>query len=128
MLHVAPGILVYEKRPRWEPELKRQLAGSRVRVRGVRAEGAVVLLLRSMPGSVLVLDLDAGAADGLRLLAVVAELGVPAVSLVIASPATAGLEWPARELGALDFHPAAITGESLARQCLRAMYTPRGPS
>jgi len=69
----SAGIVVFEKRPRWEAELKRELLGGGMRVRAVRTTGTVLPLLREMPGSVVVVDFDAAPADCLRLIGTLSE-------------------------------------------------------
>jgi hypothetical protein len=121
MSHLAPAILVYEKRPRWESELKRACAGERTLIRPCRSPTDLLELCRSMPGSVIVADLEAGTAHVLRCLEQVLLERLAAHPLIIA-PAEAGdLEWSFRELGALGVLPESTRGEELADLCRRAL-------
>ena len=116
----SSAIIVFEKKPRWEAELKRELSRDKTRVRAVRTTRAILPLVRELPGSVVVLDFDAAPADCLRLIGTLSETS-SALPVAIASPALAELEWTARELGAVAFLPVTITGERLARLCARLL-------
>lgn len=124
-MHFTPGILVFEKQTRWEGELKREFATDRIRVRAVRAVQKIPPLLDMMPGSVVVLDLDAAPADCLRLIGSVMEMATPFV-IAISSQSLEELEWPARELGATAVLPQTVTGEYLSRLCRRMLGTVAG--
>jgi DNA-binding NarL/FixJ family response regulator len=76
-------------------------------------------LLVAMPGSVLVIDLESGAGDALRLTETVNRHALAAAVVIIASAAEAELEWPFRELGARDFLLESLRGSELARLCQR---------
>lgn len=117
MLNIAPGIVVLEKRPRWEAALKRTLTDPAIRVRGCRSAADALTRLTEMPGSVLVIDLQAGAADALRLTETVDRRSLTAGTLIVASTAEAELEWPFREVGARDFVSESLRGTELARLC-----------
>jgi hypothetical protein len=78
-------------------------------------------MLVKMPASVLVLDLAAGAADCLHLLEGVSERRSAAVAIVIGPREAAELEWPVRELGAIDFLFEAAAPYVLARLCGRQL-------
>jgi DNA-binding NtrC family response regulator len=119
MSPLAPAMLVLERSPRWESELKRRLAGLRLLVRPCRSAADVVGLCRQIPGSVVVIDFSAGPADGLRLLESLHCLRKGVVPVVIAARALAELEWPARELGAVAFLADTTGGAALARLCRR---------
>jgi DNA-binding NtrC family response regulator len=118
---LAPGIVLFEKRPRWEAVLKRAFAADGVEVRVCRLPAQVPPLLSAMPGSVLVLDLESRPDECLRLIERAAEW-VPRVPVVVVGlPALAELEWPARELGALEFLADVPSGEELERLCRRQL-------
>jgi DNA-binding NtrC family response regulator len=121
MTMLAPGILVYEKRPRWEAELKRSLAGEGWQIRGCRTTGSVLSLLTTMPHGVLVADFAAGPAECLHLLEQVLQRRLPATAIVISPAIDADLEWPARELGALDVLRETEASRTLARLCRRQL-------
>ena len=114
---VARSVLVYEREPWWEPELKRQFLGSDVTVRACRSLKRLTALAHSNPGSVIVLDLGAGADECLRFLSRSSADALPASILVIGSAKTAELEWTARELGAVQFEWDHVGGAQLAKFC-----------
>jgi hypothetical protein len=119
----TPTIVVFEKQPHWEPELQRQFLGTDVRVRACRATADVLSLLPASGQAVLLLDLEAGPPECLQFLG--RWVGrMPAVAIVVvASPRTAELEWPIRELGSLEFLAGFVSGEEMARLC-RRQFTP----
>lgn len=117
----VPGILVYERRPRWEAALKRQQSPQYVFIRGCRTPASIREQLTERPGSVLVLDLDAGPADCLRLAGAVTVNRLQASPIMIAATTMSELEWPARELGVIDFLPDTIRSDQLFRLCLRQL-------
>jgi hypothetical protein len=77
-----------------------------------------------MPGSVVVADLAAGAAEGLRLLETLLKRRLRAFVVVVASCELADLEWPARELGAAQFVNDTLGGEALAQCCRQLLIVP----
>ena len=119
MSALAPAIFVFEKSPRWESELKRRLANGMLRVRPSRSAADVLALCREAPGSVVVIDLTTGPAEALQLLKGLLQSQVR--SIVIAPSESDELEWPARELGALDFVSDRIGGDALAEICRQAL-------
>jgi DNA-binding NtrC family response regulator len=121
MPHLAPAILVFEKRPRWEAALKRILTPEAVLIRPCRSVADLLVLCRSMPESVVVIDLDAGIKPALQCLeqALLSRLGV--LPLVVEAGDTRELEWTFRELGALAVLPETIRGDELAALCQRLL-------
>lgn len=117
----APGILVFEKRPRWESELKRQLAGRDVVIRPCRSGADARSLLETMPGSVLVLELESGPEECLRLVAFAAQIRQEGRAVVIGPGDGAELEWSLRELGAGGVVPATVPARELAELCTRLL-------
>ena len=117
----TPGIIIYEKQTRWEAELKRQFPDAEPRVRPCRRAADIPALMASMPDSVLILDLDSGPAECLRLIGKVAETVPQPPVVVLAAASLADLEWPARELGAVEFTANSISGAALARLCARLL-------
>lgn len=117
----APGVIILEKQPLWEAELKRAFAGDLVQVRACRLPGQVPGVLSNMPGSVLVLDLESGPAECLRLIAKGMEVTPPIQIVVLATTELADLELPARELGAVEFLHAPLGGIRLAELCRRLL-------
>lgn len=115
----TPGVVILEKRSWWEAALKRALADDPIQVRPCRLPIEVCGLLESMPGSVLVLPMELGAAECLRLIAKAIELPQPTAVVVLAPAALAELEWAARELGVVEFLPDTISGLRLGDLCRR---------
>lgn len=74
--------------------------------------------MQSVPGGIAVLDIEVATEDCLQFLGRIAGRFPRPLVVAIASPGSAALEWPMRELGVLEF---AIdpTGEELARLCRR---------
>jgi len=99
--------------------MQRQFVDEEIRVRSCRRAADIEPMLDDAPESVLILDLDAGAAECLqflgRLIGRVSSLPI----IVIGSGRIAELEWPMRELGTLAFRPGFVSGEELARLCRR---------
>ncbi len=81
----APGIVIYEKSTHWEALLKRYFQSQEVQVRPCRLPAQVLATLEAMPGSVTVIDLAAGTAQGLRLIAQ-AKSVVPAGAVIVVAP------------------------------------------
>jgi DNA-binding NtrC family response regulator len=121
MPHFAPAIVLFEKNPRWESELKRRFDMQQVLVRPCRGASDVLTLCHQAPGSVVVADFAAGPADVLRLLESLLSRRTNSFPVVIGSDETASLEWPARELGAIAFATDCINGDELARTCRRIL-------
>ena len=116
---VKPCIVVFEKEPRWAPELKRQFLGDDVVVRGCRSVGDIASKSESAEETVIVLDLEAEPAKCLQFLG--QSMGDPAQPpvIVIGSSRILELEWPVRELGAVEFVTDSVLGEDLAKLCRR---------
>jgi hypothetical protein len=121
MPHLAPAILVFEKRPRWEAELKRGMTSEMTLVRPCRSAADLITLCRSMPGSVVVIDIEAGIEAVLKCLerTLLSRLGV--LPLVVATSDARELEWTFRELGALAVVPDTTSGDDLAAMCRRML-------
>src|SRR5262245_34637699 len=100
MSHLAPGVVLFEKRPRWESELKRGLAAERTVIRPCRSAADLMALCRAMRGSVAVIDFETGPGAVIEWLQH-SRLQDLSVSPIVILPRDAGaLEWPLRELGA----------------------------
>ena len=118
----APGIVIYEKATHWEALLKRYFQVGKVQVRPCRLPAQVLTTLSAMPGSVTVIDLSAGPAQGMRLIAQ-AKQQVPAGGVIVIAPETlVDLEWPAYEFGALVFLPDSISADDLGTICARQLF------
>jgi hypothetical protein len=119
MTHLDAMIFVFERRPRWESELKRTFAGEGIFVRPCRSAGDLLTLCRSAPGSVAVIDLSAGPPAVLDCLAQIGRERLEVFPLVIAEGDPNDLEWPLRELGARLVCPASVSSDELAGMCRR---------
>jgi DNA-binding response OmpR family regulator len=110
---------VFEKRPRWAPELQRQFADESVRIVACRSLRDVADRSANVARGVIVLDLTADTAECLRFLG--NRLGdVETLPIfVVGSAQTAALEWTVRELGATAFFPGTIPGHEMAALCRR---------
>lgn len=117
----APGIVIYEKNRRWESILKRSFLRTRIQVRPCRLPAQLLDVLGAMPGSVAVIDLSAGAAQGLRLITQIGWRHPQCRTLVVAPASLADLEWPAREFGAAAFLSDSITDKLLGQLCRRQL-------
>jgi hypothetical protein len=116
-MQFCPGIVIWERRPRWEAEFKRRLGHEDIVIRVCRVAGDVERACAMLPGSVLLVDLAVGELDCLRLLAA-SSLWVPAPLPVVVSPRElAELEWAARELGALEFQIEPVSASRLVALC-----------
>jgi len=120
-MRFAPGVLVFEREPRWAPLIRLQLADQRVLVRPCRTAGDVLPLALRMPGAVVVADLAAGAGAVLHLAErlLLSRARVHLVAVVAAE--STGLEWILRELGALAVLDQLEAPARLAGQCLRVL-------
>lgn len=121
MSPLAPAIIVFERRPCRESELKRRLPPAEVLVRPCRAASDALVLVRAMPGSVLVVDLAVGVETALSLLEQLSALRVSASPVVVADDANAQLEWPLRELGVVAFLHETTSGDDLTELCRRLL-------
>ena len=117
----APGVVIFEKTSRWEALLKRYFQGQGIQTRPCRLPADVLTALTAMPGSVAIVDLSAGSAAGLRLIAQIKLNWPDGTVLVIAPAALADLEWPAREFGAIAFLPDTISESDLGVLCSRQL-------
>jgi len=117
-------VIVFEKFPRWESELKRRIGGRQLLVRPCRSDLDVVNLCRQTPGSVVVIDLSSVADEGWRLLEGLAQSQFRVLPVVVGGRDTAEMEWLAREMGAVDFVSDSIGGGALADFCRRALLMP----
>lgn len=112
-------VVVFESRPRWEPELQRQFRNESVRVRGCRTWNEVSAFAFPPTADVLVVELPEDLADCLQWLSkLVAPPRVPRV-VVLCSAEVAELEWTLRDVGVQEVLVGELTGEHLARTCRR---------
>ena len=117
----APAILIFEKRPRWSLELKREFARYHIHVRIHTSARELPLSLLRFPSSIVVLDLAADPVACLGLLGRVWELSLRAKIIAIVPTALLDLEWPLREFGVECLAPDTIRGNELAKLCLRRL-------
>lgn len=112
-------IVVFESRPRWEPELQRQFRNESVRVRGCRMLSELSAFAFPPVAEVLVIDLPEDMTECLQWLSkLVAPPRAPSV-IVLCSSATADLEWTLRDVGVREVLVGELSGEQLARTCRR---------
>jgi DNA-binding NtrC family response regulator len=111
--------LIFERRPRWVPELERQFQGQNVRVRGCRSVKDLFQRFRSSPKCLVVLDLEADLKGCLTALAQLMARSPTPTILVVGSGKYRNLEWAVRELGATAFLEEPLPGDQMAEWCLR---------
>ncbi|GDY06702.1 MAG: hypothetical protein DWI21_04620 [Planctomycetota bacterium] len=112
-------IVVFESRPRWEPELQRQFRNESVRVRGCRSLSELFSFVFPPIVDALVIDLPEDITECLQWLSkLVASPKVPSV-IVLCPTETAGLEWTLRDVGVREVLVGDLSGEQLARTCRR---------
>jgi DNA-binding NtrC family response regulator len=116
---LTPTLLIFERRPRWVPELERQFLGQDVRVRGCRSLKDVLEHCNASANCVVILDLEAAPEEVLKTLARLMARSPSRTILIVASAAFRELEWPLRELGATAFLEEPIPGDEMAECCRR---------
>jgi hypothetical protein len=115
----APAIIVFEKQPRWVPELQRQFEAEDVAIIGCRSLRDVRERSQGVERGVILLELTSEPAGCLRFLGQTVDQPGALDVFVVASARTADLEWPVRDLGAKAFFPERIPGEQMASLCRR---------
>ncbi|MCY2962487.1 MAG: hypothetical protein NT069_02340 [Planctomycetota bacterium] len=113
----TPALLILERSPRLEPDLKHLLASPELLVRPCRSPRDVLELSSKMRGSVVVMDFDAGPAGTLRLLGQLSGGRHDARLIVLASPEWGELEWAVRDAGAIHFLPKSTPIRCVASHC-----------
>ncbi len=115
----CPTVIVFEKRPRWAPELERQFLSEDVRVIACRSVKDLADRAAGIADGALLLDAAVAPADCLQYLreALSDPRGLPV--FVVGAPAVAPLEWTFRELGARGFFAKKISGHEMAALCRR---------
>jgi hypothetical protein len=117
-----PVVVVFEKRPRWAPELEREFADEEVRVVACRSIDDVAERSAGVERGAIVLDLAAEAAGCLRFL--VRHHNDPRLPVFVAgSDQSAEWEWPVRELGAAVFFSGRLRAFEMAGLCRRQWAT-----
>jgi DNA-binding response OmpR family regulator len=107
-------IAVLEKRPRWMPELQRQLLNDRIVLQAFRS---VVDINDSYLGKIVVIDLEVGMQECLRLLSTSNARTI----IAIGTNKTDVLEPSLRELGVTTYHQQPIDARQLGAQCRAAL-------
>lgn len=110
------AILIFERQPRWTPELQRQMTDQDIRIRPCHSPRELSRVLVDYSKAVIILDLAAGAGECLQFLRST-KRNENVTSVVIASSDDQDLEWPARELGVTAFLIDPVSGDDLAGLC-----------
>lgn len=109
---------VFERSPKWVPELQRQFYSDQdIQVRTLLDLAHAESLLDRETNPVLVLQLEAAPADCLRLLARLSNRSKHIPAIVLGSADMVPLEWPVRELGAVEFRSGFVPGFEIAELC-----------
>lgn len=113
----ATTVIVFEKQPRWAPELQRQFAGDEVRVVACRSLKDVEERCAGLSLGAVLLDAAAATADCLQFLrrGMADPNALPVV--IVGSKRIADLEWAFREVGAAAFFVNKIPGHEMASVC-----------
>lgn len=116
---LTPTILIFERRPRWVPELERQFFGQDVRIRGCATLPDLETRLTFNPRGLCLVELDADPAECLQHLGRL-MLRAPSPKIIVtATRVFRGLEWAVRELGVITFLEEPIPGDEMAAWCRR---------
>jgi hypothetical protein len=111
--------VVFEKRPRWGPELERQFGHEGIRVVECRSLADVAERSTGIERGVVLLELAFKTAECLRFLGRRLNDGAALPVFVVGSSQLAGLEWSVRDLGATAFFAKSIPGHQMADLCRR---------
>ncbi len=114
-----PTVVVFEKQPRWAPELERQFLAEEVRVVACRSVKDAAERAAGVARGVLLLDAAVAPADCLQYLRHALSDPRTLPVLIVGTPAIAPLEWSFRELGARAFFVKKIPGHEMASLCRR---------
>ena len=115
----CPTVIVFEKRPRWAPELERQFLAEDVRVVACRSVKDLADRAAGVTTGALLLDAAVAPADCLHYLRQALSDPRTLPAFVVGAPAVAPLEWTFRELGARAFFAKKIPGHEMASLCRR---------
>jgi len=113
------GIYVFENRPRWVPELKRQFIDDPVAIRVCPRVQDLTHIQQLSSESLFVLALQENANVILNLLKWKNRHRMEIPVIVIAGKRWMSLEWSLREAGIIAFTSEQISGSQLARLCRR---------
>jgi DNA-binding NtrC family response regulator len=124
----APAAIVFEKEPRWAPELQRQFLKEDVRVIACRSLKDAEERSAGVGRGVVLLDASVATAECLQFLrrGMTDPEALPV--LIVGSTQTARLEWAFRELGAAAFFPNRIPGHEMASLCRRQWKGQNAPT
>jgi DNA-binding response OmpR family regulator len=113
----APTAIVFEKQPRWAPELQRQLSGDEARVVACRSLKDVDERCAGVSCGVVLLDAAVATTECLEFLrrGMADPKALPVV--IVGSKPIADLEWAFREVGAAAFFVDRIPGHEMASVC-----------
>jgi DNA-binding NtrC family response regulator len=114
-----PTAVVFEKSPRWGPELERQFAKESVRVVECRSLVDVAERSTNLRRGVILLDLAFKTVECLRFLGRRLNDGAALPVFVVGSAHLSALEWSVRDLGAAAFFAKTIPGHQMAELCRR---------
>jgi len=111
-------IRVYERNPRWLPELQRQLAGEMFEIFLSHSAGDVFQKTSSIGScDITLFDFNSAPADCLQTFRKMLGQNAKQPVILIHSEEQASLEWSLRELGITHFLTDKATGEELAHLC-----------
>jgi DNA-binding response OmpR family regulator len=109
-------IAVLETRPRWVPELQRQLLHDRIPLRAFRSVSSLLESCAELNGpSTVIIDLEIGMPDCLRLLSGLEESDRTIIA--IGTSKTDVLEPSLRELGVTSYFQRPVSTKLLAARC-----------
>lgn len=121
MSNFVRTIVVFESRPRWEPELQRQFRNESVRVRGCRTLSELSSFAFPPIADILVIHLPEDLTECLQWLnRLVAPPRIPLV-IALCSSEERDWEWTLRDVGVREVLVGELSGEQLARACRRQL-------
>lgn len=120
----ARMIVVFERQPYWEPELRRQFHDEPVPIRACRTLSDLEQMASDAADCVVVADLAERPADVLRWLSRRLINGRSLPVIIVTNPHTASLQWHASEAGAVAVVREDCGGRQLARLCRRQWNAP----
>ena len=114
-----PTVVVFEKQPRWAPELERQFLAEEVRVIACRSVKDAAERTAGVARGAVLLDAAVAPSDCLQYLRHALSDPRTLPVLIVGAPPIAPLEWSFRELGARAFFVKKIPGHEMASLCRR---------
>lgn len=121
LVHSSNGVLIYERSPYWGPELKRQFSEDSVYVHECRTVQDLLPAASTYGHALVLLVLDDDPGDCLAWIMGRFQSASHLPVVVIASQATADVEWILREAGVAGFIHDEISGDRLRRLCCRLL-------